>query len=373
MRIVFVCSSLLTTTGGIETTVASLARELSARHSVVVLAGRGPDTLRIGKGVEVFALPFLNRESRIGVTLRRNVPRYDPFFFESLTLNTALARSFAARRTLSNADVVSFHSKYDCMFLSRRFASWGIPSVFHVQGAKFGRTFQSLSRVSRYVAVSETTRRDLSLRFGLPFTATVTPGIPDKLLEMPRVEEDVVLFVGRLQPSKGTVEAIQVFHEVSRPFPNLRLVVIGDGPGRSQMEAEARERGVADRVSFLGSVPQEEVFRHYAKAKIVLFPSRVETYPLVPLEAMAAGCPVIAYNIPGVLESTGGHVALVEPGNHAALANAATDLLRDRGRRAELSSAGRSWAANHTWSNSSRLYLRELEEAARGRLGNPLS
>jgi glycosyltransferase involved in cell wall biosynthesis len=123
--------------------------------------------------------------------------------------------------------------------------------------------------------------------------------------------EPILLSVGRLERDKGFGTAIAALARLGDS--PARLVVIGAGPERELLEAAAVEAGVADRVSFLGSKPRAEVVDYLAAADVFLFPTeRDEAAPLVPLEAMASGLPLLASTV-------GGGVELIEDGTSGLL------------------------------------------------------
>lgn len=151
------------------------------------------------------------------------------------------------------------------------------------------------------------------------------------------------LAAGRMVYYKGFLNAI-------RALPHVRgtLLLIGDGPDRAALEAEARRLRVDDRVVFLGLLPHYlDIVPYYLAADAFWFPSnaRSEAFGLVQVEAMACGCPVINAAIPqsGVAwvslhEETGLTVPIDDP---LALAMAARRLLEEPGLRDRLSSAAR--------------------------------
>lgn len=104
-----------------------------------------------------------------------------------------------------------------------------------------------------------------------------------------------LLTVGRLVESKNVgflLRSLSGMRDLS-----WRLDVVGDGPLRAQLEATAREAGLADRVAFHGH--SDDVSRHYREADLFVFPSRLESFGLVILEAMAHGVPTLAIKSDG--------------------------------------------------------------------------
>jgi len=364
VRITFVSSSAGTTSGGIETTVLSLAHELSKRHDVALITGRRVGGVRFRRnGVRVLDLPFLHRFGKPIDFASRCWPSVNPYLLESLSLRTIFSLSATVRKELRKSEVFSTHTKYDSLFFSRLAAKHGTPSVFHVQGSRFGTLFKLLDRTTSYIAVSTSSKLELVRNFGLPIRDVVSPGVSKKLLGLSRDEMDYVLFVARLQRSKGIIEAVRILSLISPDFPGLRLVVIGEGPGYGEMRGEAIRLAVLGKIDFLGALSHEEVWEYYSHAKLLLFPSRSEVYPLVPLEAMAAGCPVVASDISGVAESTGRIPTLVSVDDVKEWIKVVTLLLTDDEARVEQGNLGREWARRRTWDKVALEYEHALSAA----------
>jgi len=107
-------------------------------------------------------------------------------------------------------------------------------------------------------------------------------------------DETVLISVGRLAPEKNWDTLFRAFAKVYPGHPNLRLVLIGDGPARQTLEALAAELGIAEHVTFMGALPFEEVPCYLKAADAFAFASVTETQGLVTIEAMAAGLPIVA-------------------------------------------------------------------------------
>jgi glycosyltransferase involved in cell wall biosynthesis len=102
----------------------------------------------------------------------------------------------------------------------------------------------------------------------------------------------VALFCGKLIPEKNVEELLDAFHLAAASEPRLRLVLVGDGPSRSSLEARAGALG--PKVRWDGFRNQSELPELYAAADLFVLPSRSETWGLVVNEAFASGLPVIA-------------------------------------------------------------------------------
>jgi len=167
----------------------------------------------------------------------------------------------------------------------------------------------------------------------------------------PPEEGHMVLFVGRLVPHKGVeflLEAIPLLR------PSAHVVVVGQGHHRDLLEASARARGVADRVVFVGGVPQEELPALYRAADVCVLPSisRLEAFGLVGLESMASERPVVLSDIPGVREviEDGKEGLLAAPADPEDIAAKVNALLDDPALRAEMGARGHERVLRHfTW------------------------
>jgi glycosyltransferase involved in cell wall biosynthesis len=142
-----------------------------------------------------------------------------------------------------------------------------------------------------------------------------------------------LLFVGRLVEKKG----VDVLIEAMSRLPEARLVVAGDGPDRAALEAQAQKLALSERVEFLGQQDVAGVREQFRRACAVVVPSRVgkagdsDGTPLVMVEAMAAGVPVVASRLGGLEENirSGETGLLVEPESVPSLVAGLTSALSD--------------------------------------------
>ncbi|MBI4593098.1 MAG: glycosyltransferase [Candidatus Rokubacteria bacterium] len=145
--------------------------------------------------------------------------------------------------------------------------------------------------------------------------------------------------VGRLVWQKGFEDLIRAMPAVVRAVPAARLVIAGEGPLRARLDAVARECGVADHVALPGF--RADAAEFVRALEILVIPSRREGFPMVTLEAMALGTPVVATAIDGIVEQIAADVdgLLVPPGDPPALGAAIARLLGDPALRARLAAA----------------------------------
>ena len=179
---------------------------------------------------------------------------------------------------------------------------------------------------------------------GLPGAVTIIPPCldlqPFQAVTRRPSDQAGLLFVGRDEPRKGLSALLDA---LSRLPADVSLTVAG--PARAATVRRAGQLGLADRVRFLGPVDHDRLPRLLADATCAVFPSLGgEALGLVLIEAMAAGAPVVASDIPGyrVASRQGCAAELVAPGDSRALAERITRLLHDDSRQRELSARGQA-------------------------------
>lgn len=148
----------------------------------------------------------------------------------------------------------------------------------------------------------------------------------------PRREIQTVITVANLRPEKSHETLIAAAAQLAPVCPGLRYQIVGDGSRRAELEALARARGVSQIVEFLGH--REDIPALLAAADVFVLPSRSEAFPNGAIEAMAAGLPVVACAVGGLLDliETGRTGILVPPSDPEPLAAALRALCEDPAR-----------------------------------------
>jgi colanic acid/amylovoran biosynthesis glycosyltransferase len=156
-----------------------------------------------------------------------------------------------------------------------------------------------------------------------------------------------ILSVGRLVAVKGYGVLVEAVASLVAADLDARLTLVGDGPQRGALEAFVSQRGLSDRVRFAGRVGQDEIGAYYRAADVFCLPSFAEGVPVVLMEAMASGLPVVSTRVNGIPELVEDGVSglLVAPGRSDLLAAALRELAEDPAHRAELGQAGRARVA----------------------------
>lgn len=299
--------------------------------------------------------PFLDRVEQEGLPAHV-VPLGDALDVRAVARLRAFLRH-------ERADILHTHTHFSLNVVGRlagRAAGASVIAHMHIENvfrdAPVARRAQvaldnGTARLCRWiVAVSDATRATLVAQ-GYPpdRTLTIRNGIeigePAQSAHVePAPAGPVLLEVGRLCEVKGQRELIEALSRLTRNDVTLLLAgedVESAGAYRHALERRARDLGVADRVRFLGR--RDDVPGLLAAADVLVLPSWIEGLPLVVLEAMAAGVPVVATSVGGTPEAVvDGETGLLVPSRDVdALAGAIDALLSDPERAQRLGAAGR--------------------------------
>jgi phosphatidylinositol alpha-mannosyltransferase len=372
MRIALVSPYDFAVPGGVNNHIAHLARSLQRLgHEAHIIApasdGRSSGDGFINASASVIAFPFAGSIARITLSPRlyRRIKgilqsgAYDVLHLHE-PLTPALPLAVLRHRDLVPQAIAvgTFHAYRE---VSRTYY-YGKPLL---------RRF--FKRLDGCIAVSEAARQ-YHMRY-FPADYVVIPNgidyarFADPALRPPEPFDDgrpTVLFVGRLERRKGLRYLLEAFARVQAACPEARLLVVGAFGKAEKAPYVAQAWALRLRqVRFIGYVPDAELPRYYRAATVFCAPSiGMESFGIVLLEAMAAGVPVVATDIPGYNEvvEDGVQGFLVPPENPEALAEALLRLLRDPALRARMSAAGRQRARQYDWDEIARRVVEFYEE-----------
>jgi glycosyltransferase involved in cell wall biosynthesis len=188
----------------------------------------------------------------------------------------------------------------------------------------------------------------------------ISPG-RDRIASKPRANNDGrVLCVGNWTPGKG----IHTLVAAAARVPQVSLDLVGDTPDPAYAARILRAiatRGLGSRVRVYGSLGRAALERRYAAASIFALPTIREGYPIVFVEALAHGLPIVGCDIPAIREVTGGAAILVAPGRVAPLAAAIEKLVTDERSRRALARRSQLRARHlPTWAGSEARFIRAV-------------
>ena len=336
------------------------------------------DALR-GAGVEVdFLLP---EGARQAPALERPPSPYgaarasaDPY---AVPLERAV-RDYAllARRTVLSGryDLIHAHdwTSFPGALAARRVS--GLPLVCHVHSLESDRRpgapdpwieaveRDALRRAERVLAVSAYSALCVREHHGVEARVVHNGVAPPGASSAAESGADV-LFLGRLTQQKDPGLLLDAAERICPRHPDVHFVFAGEGELFPSLIERSAERGLARQVHFPGFLDPSERERAFARAGLLVLPSRSEPFGLVALEAAARGVPVIVSTKSGVREVLT-HRLDVPPGDAPALARAILRVLEEPDLAAELARGGRDDAARATWERCAHDTLAVYEELA---------
>jgi glycosyltransferase involved in cell wall biosynthesis len=228
------------------------------------------------------------------------------------------------------------------------------PDLFLPRGRVIARKKASLERTDWIICDSENTRQDL-LKFYPQLegrTSVVHLGFdpaPPPQGEQPQPHDrPYFLYVGMRRDYKNFDGLVEAFARSTRLRHDFDVVCIGDGPFKPHERAALEDRGIAG--NFLQFAADDAALqRWYRHAHLFVYPSTYEGFGIPPLEAMAAGSPVVAMNVSSVPEICGDAAEYATPGNHESLVGALENVAYSRERADELRTRGRERITHFSW------------------------
>ncbi len=352
MRIGIVCPYSLTLPGGVQMQVLGLARALRRKgHPVRVLApcdGPPPDSgvTNLGLSLPTAANGSIAPVAPDPAAQLRFIRAARDEAFDVIHLHEPLAPGVTVTALLTRPApmIGTFHAAggslaYDLMPRAVRFLA---------------------RRLDDRVAVSEDARQMAAAALGGDYDLTFNGVELGRYASGPAhpTAGPTILFLGRHEPRKGLgtlLEAMRLLPE------NVRLWVVGEGP-----ETDALKAGMTGdpRIEWLGTISETDKTARLRGADVFCAPSlRGESFGIVLLEAMAAGTPVIASDIPGYanVARVGADAVLVPPGDSAALGRALRRVLTDPATSSKLVASGRQRAEEFSMARLAEIYLARYE------------
>ena len=279
----------------------------------------------------------------------------------------------AVKHLLGVPLVMTFHSTE-----SSRSSSSRSPESTMVEGLEWWGSYEA----ARVIAVSAWMKSEVVSQFRTP--AGKVADIPNAV-DTIRFEKEVnresirakwgvhdretlVTAAGRLTSQKGFDDLIRAYSSIREVVPDSRLLIIGEGYMRGELEGLATSQRVRDRTTFAGFVSDSELVDAMKSSDVVVVPSKFEPFGIVALEAMAAGVPVIVSRVGGLAEIVDDLVDGVEvnPNDPRAISDAVVRLLTDRELASRLSAKGKEKAKVYSWEESARRTLEAYNAAVGG-------
>ena len=159
----------------------------------------------------------------------------------------------------------------------------------------------------------------------------------------------ILLYTGYLERNKGLFELLDAFDRVSAVHPDIRLVIVGDGRERRELEERVAKSPFGDRIELRGHVDNDRIHHYYQAADLLTLPSYMEGLPNTVVEGIASGLPILATRVGGIPQAAPNDKVslLVPPKDADALAEAMERLVRDSDFRKSMGAAARKHAEAH--------------------------
>lgn len=351
LRIVQVSPYSWDVPGGVQVHVRELASHLRERgHTVQILApgrhsGRRDDAWIVGRAIPVRGNGSVARISfgpQVASAVRRAIREARP---DIIHVHEPLVPSVSMHTVLQAKVpvVATFHSNVGRERTSSLWFRMAVPMIRPVW-----------NRLARRVAVSAAAHDSVTSRMGDGDLRIVPNGVDVQRFasagpaRLPAGRH--LLFVGRLEERKGFRVAVDAFGQLARVYPDLRMLVIGDGSERDAVDSLSDE--VRGRVEMLGRVDDDRLASYLKAADLYIGPATGgESFGIVLAEAMAAGRPIVASDISGYRDvaRNGAEAVLVAPGDAAALVNGVRRVLDDPALARSLGEAGAKRAKEYDW------------------------
>ncbi len=312
---------------------------------------------RFGRYAELARVPKHEERANVSVTYPRYpvIPKVGMTVAPALMAAAMLGPVRRARDELGDGVVLDAHFLYPdgvaAAWIARRL---GLPLILTARGndvtlypryrAPRAMILRALRQAARVITVSEALRTQL-IALGADPDAIVTlrNGVDlDRFQPAERMAArtklgftgPTLLSVGHLIERKGHSIVIEALPSL----PDIRYCIIGEGPLEAKLRQLARNLGVADRVTFIGNIPQAQLVDYYSAADALALPSSREGMPNVVLESLACGTPVIAARCEGTPEliTTPAAGVLMERRDTASFIDACTQLLNNVPERAAI-------------------------------------
>lgn len=330
------------------------------------------------KGHEVFVFTFSDidyLDDELNIIRSPGLPLLDTGYYISLSYTPQ------ARKMLNTMDVVHIHHPFLSGSLTLRYCrSRGIPIVFtnHTRYDLYSQAYlppmadiigaaavqaylPAFCRACDMVISPSAGMRDVLVGFGVDAPIEIAPnGVDLRPFQNPApsidrrelglsAEDVVLIYVGRLGPEKNLQFLLRSFTGVIQAYDHARLVLIGDGPERENLNEMVIHTNICDFVKFTGMVPYEKVPAYLRMADAFVTASVTEVHPLTVVEAMAAGLPVLGISSPGIGDTIreGESGYLVPHEDMASFTAKMVRLVREDGYRRQMGETARLAAAEY--------------------------
>lgn len=320
-----------------------------------VLINGSTNTLRIGEHTTqtISAIPGpLGTKSISWIRLASKIPEFDIYDLTNQTLSFIAKKRKPSIVTIHDIIELTDPQDYRAYFINRYLMS-------------------GIMKATKLIAVSEYTKRVAARHFHIPekHIEVIPNGVSDSYHVIPKFHstiaykqlaqrlpvlgrKPILVYVGSEHPRKNFTTVLKVVHRLKEKFPDILLVKVGDAGlriGRKQTLETIDKLELAKHVHLVGRISVEQINELYNIADALLFPSHYEGFGMTPLEAMAAGCPVVCSNATSIPEVVGEAAMLHNPSDIEGFANSIERLMGDTDLRQAMIEKGKQRATLFSW------------------------
>jgi glycosyltransferase involved in cell wall biosynthesis len=354
---------------GIERHIENISKYLALNNCkvrVITTFWNGGNSYDIKDGIEIFrvkdATLYLGRAAGLAEL------NYLSFSLTSILKSLEL-----------DSDVLLLNNQSPFSFLSNAKLKVGL--AHHIDYIKtfkdlfvipFADLYSKMTKIDYIIAPSYFTKKQIIETFKIPsekigvihegvdtskFNPNNKPIFRDKFKS-----QYVILFVGALVKTKNVDKLIRVFNYVQKRI-DASLVIVGEGPEKSNLMKIVKELNLTNKVFFEGFVKDEDLPYYYSSCDIFASCSIIEGFGLIFLEAMASGKPVVAFNIASIPEVVGNGGIIIKNFDLKEMAEKIIELLSNKEVYEEYSRKAREIAINHDWNIIAKKYLNFFEKS----------
>ena len=344
--------------GGVKTHILALHQEFQKRGiiSKIIIPRRkksenyGKDVILLGTS---FPLPFNGSQSDFSISLTpgKIEKMLKKENFDVLHCHNCGLISYQIVEKSNALNILTFHSCTTLKEIKDSFLFKILPVDYLVK--------KSIPKVDGVIGIAPF-NISLVKKFGYNGKTAIIPnGIDLEKFnpENPKIrkfldEKINILFVGRIEKRKGLIYLLKAYKILEKKYQNLRLIVVGEGKLRQKCQDFVKKHKLKN-VIFEGEIESSEVPHYYTTADIFVAPAIFgESFGIVLLEAMASGCPVVAFANQGykrILKDEGARF-LVKPMDFKSLAQKIEILIKNKELRKEMTEWGIKEAQKYSWS-----------------------
>jgi glycosyltransferase involved in cell wall biosynthesis len=213
------------------------------------------------------------------------------------------------------------------------------------------------------VTLSDSTKNNLE-KLGFHHVYAIPPGIyvPETVSKIPKTKNPTILYLGRIRKYKRIDFLLKILPKLNEKIRNLKLIIAGDGQDRARIEQIIREKKLKN-VEMKGRVSESEKYQLLASSWVLAFPSKIEGWGLVSLEAAACGTLTIGFKVPGLIDAVKENESGLLVNSPKEYTDTLIHILTDEKRRNGFCNLSKRWANRFNWDTSAKAILQIIKSS----------